>query len=728
MTIPDSIDIQKQAESTTPSTKKLRKPGSDADVSAIQEVDGQKMPDNIGALDVVSKHLHINRISGPWDKLWRPVNHYVLKKGLQIVTPKGKSFTVTKLTTLPFWVSALSKDVITGREVVEVSWLEDTKTRSYLLQDQQLCDSRILRLLISEVGMPLNLSEVSKLLTYIHEVVAYAKSKKRDDAVPIHYVVSRLGWSTVGDKQVCVCGPSDNVEFSPPADFEEHSECLRSRGSLKVWIDNLRPHLEREPGLVFFMLASLASPLLSVLRCPGFVVETNGISSSGKTTSLRLAASVWGNTVDRENAATLLTTLNTTNVAFEVLYGFHRHLPVFVVDLHTVRKDSVMLKNFAYVVEHGQGKTRSNVNVGLRKKHRWQLISILDGERSITASYTKEGAHARTLSWRGSPIENGSPEIFKSINETVTENYALLGREFLRVVEAIDKQNLRAEFKARQDELRSRLNDSILNRSAPSHAALWTALQIVCKVPGMEWLKDVGEKALDYALRKVSAELAFQIKTQNPLDAIRSWRAAYADHFGPTPKQAAAKTPAYGFVTNDGDLAVDPIQLERYFKELNYDMAVICEKWRVDGVLALTSSRKSVKKPIRWLNGMVYMIVIKKEALDVTEEPELKMENAVDESAVTEPCDVPVDPATPKEPVKVVTGVFVDATETQLTIDIDGEPISYEITEEFYDEYAVLPIRGDLVSVGFSATGDAVSMSVDESVDACRTLEIEASV
>ncbi len=65
-------------------------------------------------------------------------------------------------------------------------------------------------------------------------------------------------------------------------------------GSIESWRENIARYVEGNPILLLGLGVGLCSPLLSILNGDSFCVHIVGNSSTGKTTSARIALSLWG--------------------------------------------------------------------------------------------------------------------------------------------------------------------------------------------------------------------------------------------------------------------------------------------------------------------------------------------------------------------------------------------------------------------------------------------------
>ena len=95
---------------------------------------------------------------------------------------------------------------------------------------------------------------------------------------------------TIGDD------PTGEPIVYQPERYSPTGHSVGTRGTLSDWQTEVAARCAGNPVLVFYMAASLAAPLLSVVGQEGGGFHLFGQTSKGKTTAEQVAASVWGAT------------------------------------------------------------------------------------------------------------------------------------------------------------------------------------------------------------------------------------------------------------------------------------------------------------------------------------------------------------------------------------------------------------------------------------------------
>jgi len=146
----------------------------------------------------------------------------------------------------------------------------------------------------------------------------------------------------------------------------------------KRQVEKLIDVLHTRAGVV--ALASLASPLVYLCKCPNFVINVNGLTGTGKTSALRFATSLWG------DPDALMGTLNLTAVGFERLLDTLKDTFIWLDKLESLNsKDLEKFINIIYNFCEAKGRIRSNVFLTLRKCATFRGILGISMEHDLQA-------------------------------------------------------------------------------------------------------------------------------------------------------------------------------------------------------------------------------------------------------------------------------------------------------------------------------------------------------
>ena len=149
---------------------------------------------------------------------------------------------------------------------------------------------------------------------------------------------------------------------------------LALRGGADDWKREVGLKCRENPLMVLAVSLAFSGPLLAPLGFTGGGLHFRGASSSGKTTLLNVAASVWGGRqiISQWRATTngleaIAATLN------DMLLPLDEIAEISARDLH----------NSIYMLANGVGKARMTKDVTLADQARWRLALISSGEISV---------------------------------------------------------------------------------------------------------------------------------------------------------------------------------------------------------------------------------------------------------------------------------------------------------------------------------------------------------
>lgn len=351
------------------------------------------------------------------------------------------------------------KNLETGREQIKLAFKRN-KRWSEIIVPKNVVTSASKIVSLSDQGVAVT-SETAKLLVkYLADV-----ENGNDENIEVQYSTSKLGWH--GNDFV----PYDtDIVFDGDARFGSIFEAIDTCGSREKWYDcvkNLRRFGQIE--IKMMLAASFASVLVSLLGALPFVADLWGETEGGKTVTLMLAASVWAS--PDENS--FIGSYKGTEVGLEMRADFLNHLPMILDD--TSKKNRRIEENFEGVVYDlcsGQGKSRSNKDLGLNRESHWRNCVLTNGERALSSYVSQGGAINRILEIECSKRLYDDPQ---SVLDVIKGNYGFAGREFVQVVKTLGTDRIREMQKQIQKELSS---DDKMQKQSASLSVVLTADRI----------------------------------------------------------------------------------------------------------------------------------------------------------------------------------------------------------------------------------------------------------
>lgn len=201
-------------------------------------------------------------------------------------------------------------------------------------------------------------------------------------------------------------------------------DAIHTKGSLEDYQRNVFNKVKGSKVASFMMYASLASILLDEFKVEPFVIDIAGSTSTGKTTVLKLAASVWGKYDD------LVHSWNVTEVGIERLATITNSFPLILDDTQKANYQNIIKSIYQFTT--GSSRVRGSIE-GIKNNYKWSNIMFSSGEHSIVNHKGNAGgASARVITVSRTPFEKID---FREIYEGLNKYYGTLGLAFQKEYE-----------------------------------------------------------------------------------------------------------------------------------------------------------------------------------------------------------------------------------------------------------------------------------------------------
>lgn len=199
---------------------------------------------------------------------------------------------------------------------------------------------------------------------------------------------------------------------------------LEPKGSLESWIDMVVTDVEGFPNMAIALCCGAAGPLAHILLNRGYITSLPiigfiGESTTGKTTSARLAASIWGRPTEADG---IIMNLNATENAFAEKLAEQRGLTMV---LDEITGKELFMRDQCYSISKGVQRGRCLASGSLKRQKSYSGLLLLTGEHSINAVEVEDGVKARIFEL-SLPFTH-SDEHAQAIENAIQDNYALAG-------------------------------------------------------------------------------------------------------------------------------------------------------------------------------------------------------------------------------------------------------------------------------------------------------------
>lgn len=186
--------------------------------------------------------------------------------------------------------------------------------------------------------------------------------------------VERLGWhGTVYVTSNRSIGQSDEIIVFQNTHALEPA--LSTSGTAEEWRNSVGALAVGNSRLIFGLSAAFAGPIMDLVKEDSGGFHFRGGSSTGKTTILKVAASVWG------NPSTYPRAWRATVNGLEGLAAMHSDGVLILDELSQM--DPQEAGDAAYLLANGRGKARASKTGAARTSAHWRLIFLSAGEESL---------------------------------------------------------------------------------------------------------------------------------------------------------------------------------------------------------------------------------------------------------------------------------------------------------------------------------------------------------
>ncbi len=279
----------------------------------------------------------------------------------------------------PLRVVAMTRDAKSGEWGRLLEWFDEDNVRHQWAMPMELLqgDGGDVRRELARLGLSIAPSKAARDLLASYVQVWPVDSRAR--------CVERLGWHgavyVTPDESI---GQDDEIVVFQNAHAIEPAFAVS--GTAAQWRDSVAALAAGNSRLVFALSVAFAGALADVVGEDSGGFHLRGGSSSGKSTALKAAASVWG------DPATYPRLWRATANGLEGLASLHNDGLLILDELSQI--DPREAGEAAYLLANGQGKARASRSGTARQSARWRLLFLSAGEESLTALMARVGKKA----------------------------------------------------------------------------------------------------------------------------------------------------------------------------------------------------------------------------------------------------------------------------------------------------------------------------------------------
>ncbi|MEK3875169.1 DUF927 domain-containing protein [Paenibacillus sp. FSL M7-0420] len=479
---------------------------------------------------------------------------------------------------------------------LEVSWVSNRGTKSVSDTRSTFADSKKL-INLSDYGLPVHSENARKLAAYISRF-----ESENADWLVTRKVSNQLGWIgggfLLGEQFI----GEGNIQFMPKdAGDGQTARGFHTKGELQgtlLVLERIKPF----PAVKMAVYAALSAPLLSLWGESPYIFELAGSTSRGKTTALRIAASLFGS--PDETKPGIFRQWNMTKVAIERYASTMNHLPLFLDD--TKKTDERTARPIVYQFSSGQGKGRGSLK-GTQVSAGWQTVMLSTGEQRVTSFAKDGGSVGRVLSLEGSPFITADIEaarLVQELNKLVGENYGHMAEPWIRFLQTADMTHWKKQFSAACERYLQ------ISRTAGEVAMRLSRIMALVDVTGQMFdacfdqrlyaAADLEKSWID--VTEGSPELD---RAEEALESVMSWVTTNNRQFiingGGQPFQGRL----FGEIKEDELFVIDNL-LDEHLQSRGYEPQSIAKAWKGKGWTKTALQRTKLRRRLGGGNPWTY--------------------------------------------------------------------------------------------------------------------------
>lgn len=279
------------------------------------------------------------------------------------------------------FIRSRSEDIATGEFWVDVTYRNLRGWVTHTVPRRALVDQRAMVTALGALGAPVTSQSARAAVEWFG-----ALELANEAVLTPRRIATRCGWYGAIFMSHRGIGTTD---LAAGGELLDVAGALTPRGSFDAHLEALREAWSASPVLRLLICAALAVPMLERLGAPNFAVHLCGDSSRGKTTMLRVAASIYGD----PHAGSWVGSWNTTANAAEWRARTLCDMPLFFDELGVSTLETV--QRLIYSLVNGEGKGRLTRDANPRRVQRWRTGVISSGEIPLGDETAATGAQAR---------------------------------------------------------------------------------------------------------------------------------------------------------------------------------------------------------------------------------------------------------------------------------------------------------------------------------------------
>lgn len=474
------------------------------------------------------------------------------------------------------WVDGIIRDIWSGEESVSLSWGNNQKG---IFPVETISFAKHIDMLASK-GIRLNSLNTK-------DAIAYFSAALGRGELETSFSSFKNGW--VDDERFIYGNEIIEKDKSSKIDFQGNTYVPERLGNKEKWFC-IMEMFKNDVGISFRLGSAAISPALKILGCTSFINHYWGSSTSGKSLSSFLAASMFGNPYK------IVENWNQSRSGKETYFEEAGGLPSFLDEAHQAKPEDLELTCYDFANEKGKGRATITTGGEIRKAKAktWFGALLSTGECQIKEHSKKAGTEARNIELQRI-IEISKEEGVKAskAKTLLLTNFGHIGKEIIQAILNNKESILEAHLQF-VERLAEYSSNNLQSRQVQYLAASLTGCQILASL-GLS-LAPI-ESIFDYVVNYMQSEIP-QPTWQKALDYIHDCVTIHQDKFEQVETNALGSettlTPdkeCWGKISNAG-IDFIPEALRKILIEGEFDYSVL-KILSTEGKIAKDNSGKN---------------------------------------------------------------------------------------------------------------------------------------
>lgn len=326
---------------------------------------------------------------------------------------------------IPIMPTAILENMDSKVEKLELSFYKHKRWQT-LITERSVSANRNAIIRLADKGLEVNSDNAGTLVKYIADVVANSLY-----CLPHKPAKSVLGWV---DGEFLPY--TDKIIFDGEDQFKYLFQAVTQKGTLHEWIEFIRP-LRNNLDLRLCMAAAFASPIIEIIGENPFVFHLWGGTGSGKTISIMVAMSIFGD----PSMGKLTRTMNMTANSMLSTAAFLRNLPFAGDELQTIKSRWTNYDNLIMCITEGIDRGRMSYDK-VNDTKSWKCSFIFSGEEPCIKQASGGGAKNRVIEveCKRKIVENGN-----LVANFVRTHFGCAGEQYINQLKKEDVGKLYAD-------------------------------------------------------------------------------------------------------------------------------------------------------------------------------------------------------------------------------------------------------------------------------------------